>query len=179
MSWFIAGILSVASMTTTLASFGNLVEDRANKTYMDFYSSPISRARLLVAIFSVHCFVGFIMCLFTFIAAECFPFCDREAMLPFNKMLEVAGVILLAVLASASMVLLLVSFFKTSNAFAAASTVIRNTSWFSSRYLHSNRYPTRLHSNGRENLPVSHSAALFRQIINGNTSNLMLFQMLR
>ena len=93
MSWFIAGILSVASMTTTLASFGILVEDRANKTYMDFYSSPISRTKLVGGYIISALFIGFIMCLFTFIAAEVFLFATGEALLPFNKMLEVVGVI--------------------------------------------------------------------------------------
>ena len=68
-TWFIAGILAVTSMTTTLGSFGILVEDRANKTYMDFYSSPISRTKLVGGYIISALVVGFIMCM---IHAPCF-----------------------------------------------------------------------------------------------------------
>ena len=165
MSWFIAGILSVTSMTTTLASFGILVEDRANNTYMDFFSSPISRIKLVGGYIFSALAVGFFMCLFTFAAAEVFLFTIGEALLPFNKMLEVAGVILLAVLASASMVLLLVSFFKTSNAFAAASTVIGTLLGFlAGIYIPIGVLPDYIQTVVKI-FPVSHAAALFRQIL--------------
>ncbi|MCZ2258282.1 ABC transporter permease [Sporosarcina sp. G11-34] len=165
MSWFIAGILSVTSVTTTLGSFGNLVEDQANKTYMDFYSSPISRVKLVGGYILSALFIGFIMCLFTFITAEIFLFITGEALLPFNKMLAVVGVILLAVLASASMVLLLVSFFKTSNSFAAASTVIGTLLGFvAGIYIPIGSLPDYLQTIVKL-FPVSHSAALFRQLL--------------
>lgn len=165
MSWFIAGILSVTSMTTTLGSFGNLVEDQANKTYMDFYSSPISRGKLVGGYVLSALFVGFIMCTFTLIAAEIFLFVIGEALLPFNKMLAIVGVILLAVLASASMILLLVSFFKTSNTFAAASTVIGTLLGFlAGIYIPIGSLPDYLQTIVKL-FPVSHSAALFRQLL--------------
>lgn len=164
-SWFIAGILSVTSLTTTLGSFGNLVEDQANKTYMDFYSSPISRVKLVGGYILSALFIGFIMCLFTFIAAEVFLFVTGENLLPFNNTLAVVGVIILAVLASASMVLLLVSFFKTSNAFAAASTVIGTLLGFvAGIYIPIGSLPDYLQTIVKL-FPVSHSAALFRQLL--------------
>ena len=120
------------------------------------------------------------MCLFTFVAAEVFLFATGEALLPFNKMLEVAGVIiLLAVLASASMVLLLVSFFKTSNAFAAASTVIGTLLGFLAGIYIPIGSLARLHSNGRENLSCFTFSRIVSSNFNGNTSISMLFQMLQ
>lgn len=112
MSWFIAGMLAITSMTTTLGSFGILVDDRANKTYMDFYSSPISRTKLVGGYIMSALVVGFIMCLCTLIASNLFLVATGEAMLSFGSMIAAIVVIILAVLASASMVLLLVSFSK-------------------------------------------------------------------
>src|SRR6185312_13411238 len=74
MTWFIAGMLAITSMTTTLASFGILVDDRANKTYMDFYSSPISRMKLVGGYIASAVFVGFVMCMFTLVATIVFLF---------------------------------------------------------------------------------------------------------
>lgn len=165
MSWFIAGVLAITSMTTTLGSFGTLVEDRATKTIMDFYASPISRAKLVGGYIMSALFIGFIMCLFTFIVAEVFLFLSGENLLPFDKMVLVVGVIILSVLASASMILLLVSFFKTSNAFAAASTVIGTLLGFlAGIYIPIGTLPDYIQTVVKL-FPVSHSAALFRQIL--------------
>ncbi|MFJ7935888.1 ABC transporter permease [Sporosarcina sp. NPDC096371] len=165
MAWFIAGMLAVTSMTTTLASFGILVDDRANNTYMDFYSSPISRTKLVGGYIISALIVGFTMCLGTLIVSNLFLVVSGEAMLPLGKMIATSGVIVLAVLASASMILLLVSFFKTSNAFAAASTVIGTLLGFlAGIYIPIGSLPDYLQTIVKL-FPVSHSAALFRQIL--------------
>ncbi|WP_318614445.1 ABC transporter permease [Sporosarcina sp. YIM B06819] len=165
MAWFIAGMLAITSMTTTLGSFGILVNDRANKTYMDFYSSPISRTKLVGGYILSALVVGFFMCLCTLIASNLFLIVSGESMLPFGKMITASGVILLAVAASASMVLLLVSFFKTSNAFAAASTVIGTLLGFlAGIYIPIGSLPDYLQTIVKL-FPVSHVSALFRQIL--------------
>ena len=75
------------------------------------------------------------------------------------------GVILLSVVSSGSMVLLVVSFFKTSNAFAAASTVIGTLLGFlAGIYIPIGTLPDYLQTIVKL-FPVSHSAALFRQIL--------------
>lgn len=165
MTWFIAGMLAVTSMTTTLGSFGILVEDRANKIYMDFYSSPISRTKLIGGYIMSALVVGFIMCLCTLIASNIFLVVSGEAMLSFSKMITASGVVILAVVASASMVLFLVSFFKTINAFAAASTVIGTLLGFlAGIYIPIGSLPDYLQAIVKV-FPVSHSAALFRQVL--------------
>ncbi len=164
-TWFIAGILAVTSMTTTLGSFGILVEDRANKTYMDFYSSPISRPKLVGGYIISALVVGFIMCTFTLVASNVFLLISEEAVLSSTQMMAAGGVIILSVLASGSMVLLLVSFFKTSNAFAAASTVIGTLLGFlAGIYIPIGGLPDYIQSVVKL-FPVSHSAALFRQVL--------------
>lgn len=62
-SWFIAGILAVTSMTTTLGALGILVNDRASKISMDFNASPISKAKLVSSYVLSAVFIGVFMCL--------------------------------------------------------------------------------------------------------------------
>jgi len=110
-------------------------------------------------------FIGFIMCVGTFVVAEVFLLLTGEALLPFGKMIAVVGVIVLAVLASASMVLLLVSFFNTLNAFVAASTVIGTLLGFlAGIYIPIGSLPDYIQMVVKL-FPVSHSAALFRQLL--------------
>ena len=164
-SWFIAGILAVTSMTTTLASFGILVEDRANNRLNDFYASPISRTKLVGGYISSALFIGFIMSTFTLIISNVFLFLTGKMLVPFDKTILLMGVILLAVLSSGAMVLLLVTFFNTSNAFAAASTIIGTLLGFlAGIYIPIGALPDYLQTIVKL-FPVSHSASLFRQIL--------------
>ena len=164
-SWFIAGILAVTSMTTTLASFGILVEDRANNRILDFYASPISRAKLVGGYISSALFIGFFMCTLTFLVASIYLLLAGGALLSFDKTILLVGVILLSVISSGSMVLLVVSFFKTSNAFAAASTIIGTLLGFlAGIYIPVGTLPDYLQTIVKL-FPVSHSASLFRQIL--------------
>ena len=165
-SWFIAGILAVTSMTTTLASFGILVEDRANNRIMDFYASPISRAKIVGGYIS-SAIVYRIFHVYIYIhCCEHLPFSDLEKLcLHLIKQCMLVGVILLSVVSSGSMVLLVVSFFKTSNAFAAASTIIGTLLGFlAGIYIPIGTLPDYLQTIVKF-FPVSHSAALFRQIL--------------
>lgn len=164
-SWFIAGILAITAMTTTLGAFGVLVEDKSNKAIMDFYASPITRTKLIGG-YTLSAFtVGSVMSLFIFIVANVYLFFAGETIISFDKIMMVIGVIFLSVLASGSMVLLLVSFFKTSNAFASASMVIGTLLGFlAGIYIPIGTLPDYLQTVVKI-FPVSHSAALFRQIL--------------
>lgn len=165
MSWFIAGILAITSMTTTLGAFGIMVEDRATNKTLDFYASPVPRAKIVGGYIMSALFIGFMMCLFTFIVAQVFLLFSGQSLLSVSKMIMAIGVILLSVLASASMVLFLVSFFKTSNAFAAASTVIGTLLGFlAGIYIPIGTFPDYIQTIVKL-FPVSHSAVLFRQIL--------------
>jgi len=164
-SWFIAGILAITSMTTTLGSFGILVEDRTNKRIMDFYASPISRAKLVGGYILSALFIGFIMCIFILIVANFYLFISGEALLAFDKTILLVGVIILAVVSSGSMILFVVSFFKTTNSFAAASTVIGTLLGFlAGIYIPIGTLPDYLQTIVKL-FPVSHSASLFRQLL--------------
>ena len=164
-SWFIAGILAITAMTTTLGAFGVLVEDKSTKAIMDFYASPITRTKLIGG-YTLSAFtVGSVMSLFVFTIANVYLFFAGETIIAVDKILIMIGVIFLSVLASGSMVILLVSFFKTSNAFASASMVIGTLLGFlAGIYIPIGTLPDYLQTIVKL-FPVSHSVALFRQIL--------------
>ncbi|CAM3050453.1 ABC transporter permease [Filibacter tadaridae] len=163
--WFIAGILAVTSMTTTLGAFGILVDDRADKIEMDFNSSPIPTFKLVGGYITSALFVGVLMCSLTFIVIDLYLLLSGETILAFGKTMQLGGVIILSVAASGSMILLLVSFIRTSNAFAAASMVIGTFIGFlAGIYIPIGGLPDYLQSVVKW-FPVSHSVALFRQLL--------------
>lgn len=46
-NWIIAGIVSVASITTAMGAFQTMVEDRMKKNSKDFFSAPIKRFQIV------------------------------------------------------------------------------------------------------------------------------------
>lgn len=164
-TWFIAGILAVTSMTTTLGAYGIFVEDRASRTIVDFYASPISRAKLVGGyILSALC-VGIIMCVITLFLSYFYLVAFENISITSSQLFLVCGMIFLSVLTSASMILFIVSFFHTSNAFAAASMVIGTLIGFlAGIYIPIGNFPDYLQTIIKI-FPISHAAALFRQIL--------------
>ena len=164
-TWFIAGILAVTSMTTTLGAFGILVEDRAHRRILDFYAAPIPRAKLVGGYIFSAIFVGILMCLITFVIADIYLFSSGFGILSFRKTVEIIALIILSVCASGAMVLFIVSFLRTSNAFSAVSMVIGTLLGFlAGIYIPIGNFPEYLQFIVKL-FPVSHSAALFRQIL--------------
>lgn len=164
-AWFIAGVIAITSMTTTLGAFGVIVEDKSNKRIKDFYASPLPRTKVIGGYVVSALFVGFMMCLLTFIAGSLYLFFAGEVLLSFDKTVKMIGVIFLSVVANGSIVLLLVSFLKTSNAFASASMVIGTLLGFvGGIYIPIGTLPDYLQTVVKL-FPLSHSVALFRQIL--------------
>lgn len=164
-SWFIAGILAVTSMTTTLGAFGILVEDLANKRNLDFYAAPIPRAKLVGGYILCAIFVGVFMCVITFVIADIYLVTNGFGFLSFRKTLIILALIILSVFASGSMVLFIISFLRTSNAFSAVSMIIGTLLGFlAGIYIPIGNFPDYLQLIVKL-FPVSHSVALFRQVL--------------
>ena len=123
-SWIMAGILAVTPVSTTLGSFGAIVNDKSRKIIKDFRCSPIRSGSLAGGyILSSFC-IGTIMSLFAFAIIEIWFAIKGYALLSGVQLIQVLGVILLSVLTSSAMMYLVVSLFSSQNAFATASTII-------------------------------------------------------
>lgn len=164
-SWIIAGILAVISMTSTLGAFGIMVEDRAKKIMKDFTVSPIGRGSLAGGYIFCAFVVGVIMSLLALVAGEIFIVASGGEVLSMENMLKVIGGIFLSVLSSSSIVLFIVSFFKSQNAFGTASTVIGTLIGFlTGVYIPIGSLPEAVQGIIRA-FPVSYSASFFRTVM--------------
>ncbi|MGN0536953.1 MAG: ABC transporter permease [Acutalibacteraceae bacterium] len=162
-SWIFAGVLAVTSVTSTLGSFGVIINDKSKKIYKDLICTPIKPWKLVGGyILSSFC-VGMIMSIIVFILSEVFIVINGGELLPLSLAAEVLGTIVVAVLASSAMMYFIVSFFNSQGAFTAASTVIGTLIGFiMGIYL-----PIGELSEGLqyviEFFPISHAASLFRK----------------
>lgn len=164
-SWIMAGLLAVTSMTTTMGAFGVLVEDKTRKIYKDFYSAPVKRRSLAGGYVLGAFIIGVIMSIVTLVLAEIYLVVSGGELLSLTAFLKVFGLILLATMANTAIVFFIVSFFRSQNAFATASSIIGTLIGFlTGIYLPIGSLPEGVQLVIKI-FPVSHAAVLFRQVM--------------
>ncbi len=163
-SWIMGGLLAVTSITTTMGAFGTMVEDKSRKITKDFYASPVKRSKIAGGYILSSYIIGVIMSVITFILAEIYIVLSGGELLSYMAILKSLGLILLTVFSSTSLVLFMVSFFNSNNAFATASTVLGTLIGFlTGIYIPVGSLPEGVQW-AIKLFPPSHGGALFRQI---------------
>lgn len=164
-SWIMAGLLAVTSVTTIMGAFGVMVEDRSKKIYKDFSVTPVRRGSLAGGYVISAVTIGIIMSVITLILAELYIVSGGGELLDTGAMLKTLGMIVFSTIANTSMVLLIVSFFKSANAYATACTVIGTLIGFlTGIYMPVGNLPEGVQWVVKC-FPPSHSALLFRRIM--------------
>lgn len=164
-SWIMAGLLAVTSVTTTMGAFGIMVEDKAKKIIMDITSSPLKRGKIAGGYILSSYLIGCIMSFVALALAEIYVLSNGGKLLDAPSFFKVAGLILLSTLSNTSLVLFMVSFFKSANAFSTASTILGTLIGFlTGIYLPIGQLPEAVQWVVKL-FPVSHSAVLFRQVM--------------
>ncbi|HJX01583.1 MAG TPA: hypothetical protein VJ348_00230, partial [Candidatus Humimicrobiaceae bacterium] len=99
------------------------------------------------------------------IIAEIYIVINGGSLLGFVPLLKLLGVMLLSVFAGTSMVFLIVNFFRSSNAFSVASSIIGTLIGFlTGIYIPIGQFPPAVQA-VIKSFPISHAASLFRQIM--------------
>jgi multidrug/hemolysin transport system permease protein len=164
-SWIMAGLLAVSSFTTTMGAFGIMVNDKMTKISKDFNSSPIKRSSIAAGYILSSFSIGVIMSVVTFILAEIYIITSGGDLLEFIPIMKILGLILLTTFVNTSIIFFIVSFFKSENAFATASSVIGTLIGFlTGIYLPIGQLPEVVQWIIKL-FPVSHGAVLFRQVM--------------
>lgn len=122
--WVLAGIVAVASITTSMGAFGIMVTDQVHKQEKDIFSAPIARWKITGGYILGAAFTGIIMSLLAFTVSEIYLLIQGAGLIPLISIVKIIGIIILAVAAACSMVLLIMSFIKTNAAYSGASTIL-------------------------------------------------------
>lgn len=164
-SWLVSGLLTVASVTTTMGAFGVLIDDKVKKIDKDFYSSPIKKSNLTKGYLGSALLIGIIMSLVTFVVSEVYIVLNGGNWVNFSSALKTILLIFLSSTANTSLMCFIVSFFKSHHAFSTAGTVIGTLIGFlTGIYLPIGNLPETVQMVIKV-FPASHGAALFRQVL--------------
>lgn len=164
-SWIMAGMLAVTTVTTTMGAFGIMVQDKERKLIKDFAASPVKKSSIVGGYIMGALVIGIIMSLITLVLAELYIISGGGKLMDVPTLLKVLGLIILGTLCNTSMVLFMVSFFKSNNAFATASTILGTLIGFlTGIYIPIGSLPEGVQWVVKC-FPVSHGAVLFRQVM--------------
>ncbi|MCH3908313.1 MAG: ABC transporter permease [Sphaerochaeta sp.] len=123
-TWIMAGLLSVASITTTMGAFDTMVEDKAKKIEKDIIFSPLKRSSIVGGYVISSFVIGVIMSLATLVLAELYIVLRGGAFLSGVALVQTLGLILFSTLSNTVFLFFLVSCFSSPNAFSTASSII-------------------------------------------------------
>ncbi|NLK38834.1 MAG: ABC transporter permease [Clostridiales bacterium] len=164
-SWIMAGLLAVTSVTTTMGAYGIMVDDKAKKINKDFIASPVRTRSIVGGYVTGAIIVGIIMSFVACALAEIYVISNGGRLMDIFTFIKVSGLIILSTITSSSIIFFVVSFFKSNNAFATASTIIGTVIGFlTGIYLPIGQLPSGVQWVIKV-FPVSHAASLFRQVM--------------
>ena len=164
-AWMIAGVLGITPVTTTMGAYAIMVEDRARKIERDFVTSPMHKASLFAGYMLSAVIIGMCLSVLVFGLSLVYMHGWHDANLLTVDIADLVYVMGINTLASASLVLFLVSFIKTSNALAACCTIIGALIGFlTGIYLPVGNLPEGVGILVKC-FPISHGVALFRRIL--------------
>lgn len=164
-SWIMAGTLAVTAITTTLGAFGILVYDNDQRITNDFKASPIKRSQITGGYILSSWIIGMCISLLALLIAELYIVFSGGMWLSLLEAIKLIGVMLLSVFSSTAMMLFLVSFFKSNNAFGTASSIVGTLIGFlTGIYIPIGELPSGVQAVIKF-FPPSHAGALYRQIM--------------
>ena len=163
--WLLAGLLAVASVTTTMGAFGVMIDDKVKKIGKDFHSSPVKRSSIAGGYIGSAFLIGVIMSVITALVSQIYIVLSGGEWIKPLALAEVILLILFTTMTNTSIVCFIVSFFKSHGAFSTASTIIGTLIGFlTGIYLPIGALPESVQTVIKL-FPVSHAASLLRQVL--------------
>lgn len=163
--WMVAGLLSIITVTSTLAAYGITIKDMETRALADFLTSPITRAKLQLSYVANAFLVGFTLSLFGLICCQIFLVIAGGQWFTPGKISMLLGVIIISVALSSFFNLFFTLLVKTQTSFSALSTIIGTSIGFlCGVYVPIGSVPEFVQKVIML-FPISHTAVLFREIL--------------
>ncbi len=164
-SWMIAGLVAITPFTTAFGALGAMVDDKSKGQLRDFYTSPVSRVKIVGGYVLSGLIVGLIMSITAFVLGEIYIVARGGSLLGMSDMISMLGAILLSVALSGTMGFLIICFISSTNTYMVVSILIGSmTGFLTGMYV-----PVGSLSSGVQWLvrlfPVSHTAVIIRRIM--------------
>lgn len=163
--WTSAGILSMNTVTVTLAIYSTMIKDRTSGKLNAIYTAPISRTILTVSYIATAWSASILVCIFTFVVIEIYGMMQGFTIYSITEHIYMIGVICVNSFFYATIMYLLALIAKSEGAWSGIGTIVGTLVGF----LGATYIPISTLSSSMENVlkgtPILYSTALFRKIM--------------
>ena len=123
-SWLVAGLIVTSSVTVPMATMSDIVSDRENKVFQDFYIAPIKRSAIVFAYLISSVIIGVMMATLTFLLGMIYVGISTGIWISVFSIFQMFIVIILSSTLFASLSFVVLSFVKTTSAAGTINTLI-------------------------------------------------------
>lgn len=171
--WMLSGVMASAGVTVPLCACGMMVQDATRGIRNDLLASPVPRWMPSAAYFLSVVLAGFLIGLAVLVLCLGWLALSGSWFLTALEVLGLVGLLLLSVLSSSTLLVFVVSFFRTEGAFTGLNVILGTVIGF----LIGAYMPLSMFPKGVQYVtlfvPGSYSAALFRNLfLNGALENI-------
>ena len=164
-TYIMSGVLSVGTLTTTLAAYAILIDDYVTHRQKDLYASPIKHYQINLAYLITSIIIGYAITLLTFTFSIAYFAIKDNTFLDLTTIINASLILLLMTINTVTFSSLTVTFIKTHAAYSAVNVLLGTLIGFvTGVYI-----PMGALSDSMQTLvkicPISHGAALLRKII--------------
>lgn len=124
-TWMLAGVIGIASASSTLGSVSLLIRDKERNVYTDFMISPISKGRIMLGYFLSTFLISLMITIAMIFAAELYiVFISKGDLLTLPQFGLLLLVSLLTVFCSSAFMFFIASFFRRIDTFSTATSIV-------------------------------------------------------
>ncbi len=162
--WTLAGILTINSITVTMAVMTQMVRDKDHNILSSFLASPVSEAVLALAYISAAIVIGTLMCIVPFGAALGYIVATGGVMLGAATIVKLMGCILLNVIIFSIITYFEACMVDSMSAWSGLNTVVGTlVGFFGAVYLPMGSLPEKV-GTVLKCLPILHGTSLMRKL---------------
>ena len=162
-AWVFSGITMITALTTGLAALSIFVEDSSTGRFRDFLVSPIKRSSLILGYMIASFTVAMLMTVATIVLTQLYTAAAGQPVLSLSQLLQTLGYVVVSAAAFSALSSFVVTFLRTTSAFAALSTIVGTVIGFlAGAYIPVGALPAGA-VNVMNALPFAQSAMLIRQ----------------
>lgn len=162
--WTLAGILTINSVTVTLAVMTTMIKDASEKKLESFYCTPVPKFVIAAAYISASVLMGMLLCIVPFLAAMAYIAATGGELLSVTTTFSLLACIFLHVVIFSIVMYLAAMLVKSTNAWTAIGTIVGTLVGFiGAVYLPMGELPKKV-GNVLKCLPVLHGTSLMRKL---------------
>lgn len=124
-AWMLAGVIGIASASSTLGSVSLMIRDKESNVYTDFMISPISKSKIMLGYFFSTFLISLLITLVVIVIAEIYlVVLSKGEFLTLPQFGLLFVVSLLTVFCSSAFMFFIASFFRRIDTFSTVTAVI-------------------------------------------------------